>query len=41
MVQPMGPTTMWAMNTAGTSEQNGTTIMLTTAGQCFLKNFSR
>jgi len=39
--QPMGPTTVWATITAGTSEQKGTTIMLTTSGQIFLKNFSR
>ena len=38
---PMGPTMVWATRTAGTREQKGTTIMLTTSGQIFLKNFSR
>ena len=37
----MGPTIVCAMITAGTREQNGTTIMLTTSGHIFLKNFSR
>ena len=41
IVQPIGPTTMCAMNTAGTNEQNGTTIILITSGHIFLKNFSR
>ena len=39
--QPMGPTMVWAMTTAGTSEQKGTTIMRTTSGQCFCQNRSR
>lgn len=40
MAQPMGPTTRWAMNTAGTSDMKGTTIMRTTSGVTLVKNFS-
>ena len=41
MAQPMGPTTRCAMNAAGTSDMNGTTIMRTTSGHTLVKNFSR
>ena len=39
--QPIGPTMVCAISTAGTSAQKGTTTMRMTSGQIFWKNFSR